>query len=198
MRLRAAALLAATPLLALTGCVSLGPKPPATLLALHPSAGLAPDADHSSDDKRALAVAQPTVQPGLATMRVMVEDGPTAVAYLKGTQWVAPPGQIFRDLLAETITARTGRVVPDSRIAGFQPDTRLSGHLVQFGLVGGAHAAVVTFDAAIVRNGQPTVETRRFTAQAPVSAEDGPTVGAAVNVAANQVASQVADWIGTR
>ena len=190
--------LALASLVGLGGCISLGPKLPPTLMSLSPTAPLQAGTARTSDDRSAIAVAAPTVQPALATQRVMVEAGPNSVAYLKNAQWVAAPGQIFRDLLAETITTRTGRIVPDPRLLATQPDTRLSGHLVQFALDGPGMAVAVTFDGAIVRSGRTTIETRRFIARAPVTAEDGPTVAAAMNVAANQVAGQVADWVGGR
>jgi cholesterol transport system auxiliary component len=56
--------------------------------------------------------------------------------------------------------------------------------------------AVVTFDAALSRSGQPTTEKRRFEARVPVAAIDAASVGPALNQAANQVAGEVADWIG--
>ena len=194
------ALVATAVLLALPlgGCISLGPKTPPTLMSLAPAAPIPAGAARLSDEKSAIAVAVPTVQPALATQRVMVEAGPNSVAYLKDAQWVAAPGQLFRDLLAETITAKTGRIVPDPRVLAVQPDTRLTGHLVRFGLDGPGMAVVVTFDGAIARSGKPVIETRRFTARAPVGVADGPSVAAAMNVAANDAAGQVADWIGGR
>ena len=184
--------------LTLGGCISLGPKTPPTLMSLQASTPIQAGAARVSDDKSAIAVAVPTVTPALATQRVMVAAGPNSVAYLKNAQWVAGPGQLFRDLLAETITQRTGRIVPDPRVLAVQPDTRLSGRLLQFGLDGPGMAVIVTFDGAIVRSGKSTIETRRFTARASVSLADGPSVAAAANVAANEVAGQVADWVGAR
>lgn len=180
----------------LAGCISFGAKPPAALMTLSAATPLPAGPARTSDDHRAVAVALPGAIPGLATQRVMVSDGPVAVAYLKGGLWSAPPAQLFRALLAETITVRTGRVVPDPRLLAAQPDTRLSGQLAAFGLDGPGRAVVVTFDAAITRAGSSTLSTRRFTARVPVSSEDPPAVAAALNQAANQVAGEVADWIG--
>lgn len=189
-------LLAVLAPLALAGCISFGAKPPASLLALSAATPLAPGADHVTDDRHAVAVALPGAIPALATQRVMVSAGPTAIAYLKDGLWAAPPAQLFRGLLAETITVRTGRVVPDPRLLASKPDTRLSGQLSQFGLDGPGGAAVVTFDAALTRGGSDRLETRRFTARVPVTAELPAPVAAAINQAANQVAADVADWIG--
>jgi cholesterol transport system auxiliary component len=190
------ALLASLAALPLAGCISLTPKPPSSLMTLSAITPLAAGPARSTDDKRAIAVATPTVGAGLATQRVMVSDGPTALAYLKDGQWAAPPAQLFRSLLAETITVKTGRVVPDPRTRVSQPDTRLSGHISALGLDGPGYAAIVTFDAALTHAGSPTLQARRFSARVPVTAEDPATVGRAINQAANQIAGEVADWIG--
>lgn len=182
--------------LPLAGCISFGSKPPPSLLALSAATPLQPGATIATDDRRAVAVAQLSSPPTLGTQRVMVADGPTQVAYLKDAQWAGPPAALFRGLLAEVITSRTGRVVPDPRQFATQPDTRLSGQLTRFGLDGPGMAAEVVFDAALVRPGSTAVESRRFAARVPVtSATEGP-VGVAVNQAANDVATQVADWVG--
>lgn len=196
MKTQRLALLTSLAALPLAGCISLTPKPPPSLMTLSAIAPLAAGPARSTDDKQAIAVATPTVEAGLATQRVMVSDGPTALAYLKDGQWAASPAQLFRSLLAETITVKTGRVVPDPRARLSQPDTRLSGHLSAFGLDGPGFAAIVTFDAALTREGSPTLQARRFSARVPVTVEDPAHVGVAINQAANQVAGEVADWIG--
>src|SRR4051812_14880543 len=99
--------------LPLAGCISFGAKPPPTLMALSPAAPLAAGPAISTTDKKAVAIGDISVVPALATQRVLVTDGPTAVAYLKGGQWTAQPNLLFRSLLSETITTKTGRVVPD-------------------------------------------------------------------------------------
>jgi ABC-type uncharacterized transport system auxiliary subunit len=56
---------------------------------------------------------------------------------------------------------------------------------------------VVIYDAELARNQGEMVETRRFTAQAPASANPQ-SIATALNACANQVATQVADWLGNR
>lgn len=189
-------LLAAAAALPLAGCISFGPKPPPRLMTLSATTTLEAGAARTTDDKQAVAVAMPSAIPSLMTQRVLVTDGATEVAYLKGGLWAAAPAHLFRSLLAETITVRTGRVVPDPRLLASQPDTRVSGQLSAFGLDGPGFAAVVTFDAAITRTGSDKLEARRFTARVPVSAETPDLVASAINQAANQVAAEVADWVG--
>jgi cholesterol transport system auxiliary component len=181
---------------ALAGCVSFGPKLPPSLLTLTAATPLVPGAATSTDDKRAVAVALPSAPQSLMTQRLMVQASPTEIAYLKDAQWAAPPAQLFRSLLAETITVRTGRVVPDPRLLSVQPNTRLSGQLTRFGLNAGTNMVEVIFDAALTHEGSPTLQARRFSASAPVSAQTATAVGPALNQAANDVAGQVADWVG--
>lgn len=183
--------------LPLAGCISFGPKTPPLLMTLSATTPLAAGPAITSTDKRAVAIADVSVIPSLATQRVMVSDGPTGVAYLKGGLWAAGPGQLFRQLLAETITVKTGRIVPGPRQLAIQPDTRLSGQLSAFGLDGPGMAVVVTFDGSLTRSGSDTLQARRFTARVPVSGEDAPSVATALNQAANQVAGEVADWVGS-
>ena len=181
--------------LPLAGCVSLGPKPPRSLITLNAAAPLAPGPARTATDKSAVAVAPLTALPSLMTQRVMVSDG-NDVSYLKDAQWAAPPVQLFRALVAETITVRTGRVVPDPRLLASQPNTRLAGQLTRFGLDGPGQAVIVTFDATLVHAGSDHIQARRFSARVPVSGETTEPVAAALNQAANQVAADVADWVG--
>jgi cholesterol transport system auxiliary component len=180
----------------LAGCISFGAKPPPTLMALSPTTPLAAGPAISTTDKKAVAIGDISVVPALASQRVLVTDGPTAVAYLKGGLWTAQPNLLFRSLLSETITTKTGRVVPDRRLLAIQPDTRLSGQISAFGLDGPGMAVVVTFDATIAHEGSDTIQARRFTARLPVSSDQPQSVASALNQAANQVAGEVADWIG--
>lgn len=183
--------------LPLAGCISIGPKPPAVLLTLTAASALPAGPARTATDRSAIAVAPPTAMAALMTQRVMVSDG-LSVAYLKNAQWAAPPVQLFRALLAETITVRTGRIVPDPRLLAVQPDMRLSGQLTQFGLDGPARTVVVTFDAALIHSGSDTIQARRFSARVPVTDETTAPVSAAINQAANHVAADVADWISSQ
>jgi cholesterol transport system auxiliary component len=190
------ALLAALAALPLPGCISFSPKPPPRLMSLTATTPLTAGPAITSADNRAVAVAPLSAIPQLATQRVLVTDGPTAIAYLKGGLWATQPTLLFRSLLAETITVRTGRVVPDPRLLAIQPDTRLSGQLSAFGLDGPGRAVEVTFDGTIAHSGATTIQSRRFTARVPVASEQPDVVASALNQAANQVAGEVADWIG--
>ena len=196
MKRNAPALFALLAAVALPGCISLTPKPPARLMVLSPTTPLPPGTIITTGDDKAVQVARLSAIPALATQRVLVTDGQSAIAYLKDGQWSAQPSDLFRNLLAETITVRTGRVVTEPRLLQIQPDTRLAGQISAFGLDGPGNAVTVTFDATLSHEGSDQIQSRRFSARVPVSSEQPEAVAAALNQAANQVAGEVADWIG--
>jgi len=196
MKRRTLALLGLAAALPLTGCISLSPKPPARLMVLTPTVPLAAGTAITTGDAKAVQIARLGAIPALTTQRVLVTDGPTAIAYLKGGQWSAVPADLFRTLLAETITVRTGRVVTEPRLLQIQPSTRLAGQISAFELDGPGRAVTVTFDATLSRDGSDQIQSRRFSARVPVGSEQPDAVAAALNQAANQVAGEVADWIG--
>lgn len=191
----AAALLAAVPL---SACISFGAKPPPSLLTLQPAAALPAGAVQQSADVKAVAIAPINAPQELATTRVPVHSGPngTTIAYVKEAQWVEGPASLFGRLLADTIAARTGRIVLSRRQSLTTPSASLGGDLRAFGVDAARMEAVVTFDAAIGREGAQGFERRRFEARVPVQAIDTASIGPALNQAANQVAAEVADWLG--
>ena len=190
------------PLLALAvaglvaGCVSLGPKPPEQLIGLSADARVPVGQSKTARDVEAVSVGLPALPAALRSQRIAAQTG-TSFAYLADVAWVDTPAQMFRAVLAETIEARTGRFVPDTRNPSITPDTRLSGTLSAFQLLGGQGKVVVVFDATIARSGSDTIRARRFEATSPVGSEKAAEVAAALNRAANAVAGDVADWVGS-
>lgn len=181
--------------LALGGCVSLGgAEPPPSLLTLTPEASAPAGAAKNGTGENALTVIEPAVAPSIAVTRVPVQIDDASVAYLKDAVWVERPARLFRRLLSETISARTGRIVVDGIDPTFQTRDTLRGTLHEFGYDARTSSVVVRFDA--IRNGDDgTVTTRRFESVVPgVTAQAGP-VGQALNRAANDVAGQVANWM---
>ena len=182
--------------LPLAACISFGAKPPPSLLTLNAQSSIAVGETQSSSAARTITIGVPAVPQELATARVPVRSGGTAIAYVKNAQWVENPARLFARLLADTVTARTGRVVLSNRQSLVDPGARLSGELRAFGVDAGTSEAVVTFDASLMRGEEAVFEKRRFEARVPVSPIDAAPVGTALNQAANQVAAQVADWVG--
>lgn len=192
---RTAPFLAIITLLALPGCAILGgTKPPPSLIRLTAAETVPAGPGAPLTNDRAVTVMIPTAPVEIASLRVPVRSGASALTYLKGAQYADQPTRLFRDLLAETVRARTGRPVLDARDYHLAPGTRLSGRITQFGLDSGTMTVVLTFDAVLQRG--TGIDTQRFEARVPVSAATEPAVAAALDQAANQVAVQAAGWVG--
>jgi cholesterol transport system auxiliary component len=193
LRVSAAAALA----LSLSACALLGggPKPPPTLLTLAPSAPAPASVVRSANAGEAVTIDTPVIPKELRGVRVPAQVGPTAIAYIKGLQWVDTPDRLFQDLLQETVLRTTSRVVIDPKQSNLDPGLVVSGLLSSFGYEAGAGTVLVRYDAALSAAGGTRVETRRFEARAPADGTAA-TVGPALNQAANEVALQVAQWIG--
>jgi cholesterol transport system auxiliary component len=192
---RRSTLLGLLPLLALAGCISLGPKTPTALLRLTPAQTAPADNGEAVAAGRAVTVAIPLAPAELTAVRVPVRSGQTTLAYVKDATWADTPAHLFRDLLAETIRARTDRPVLDPRDYHLAPGLRLTGRIQQFGLDGDTMQVAMVYDATL-EHADGKIETRRFTASAPAGAATSAGVAPALNTAANQVAQQVADWVG--
>ena len=182
--------------LLLSGCGLLGGKTPPVLMALSPAATVAAQTNRSAASGETITVIAPTLAQEINTNRVPVRSGGIAIAYVEGAQWVDTPDTLFRDLLSETIAARTGRVVLSDRQRTLDPGARLTGQLLAFSIDADRSEAVVTYDAALLRGQGTRVETRRSEARVPVTTIDRANVSAALNQAANQVADDIATWIG--
>lgn len=188
-------LAAAAPACSLSGLLGGGGDVPDYLLTLDPQAAEPESIARSASAGEAMTIAVPVIPETLRTVRVPVHAGPTAIAYVKDLQWVDTPDELFQDLLAETVTRMTGRVVLEPNQAALDPGLLVTGKLMRMGYDEQVGAVVVEYDASLATAGGTRVETRRFEATAPA---DGTavTVGPALNQAANQVAMQFAQWVG--
>ena len=195
MTCRVTAAVAAT--LTLSACALLGggPKPPPWLLTLAPSAPAPASVVRSANAGEAVTIETPVIPKELRSVRVPAQQGETAIAYIKGLQWVDTPDRLFQDLLAETVLRTTNRVVIDPKQSRLDPGLVVSGQLSRFGYEAGEGGVLVRYDAALAAAGGTRVETRRFEGRAPADGTAA-TVGPALNQAANQVALDVARWIG--
>jgi cholesterol transport system auxiliary component len=180
----------------LSGCISFGEKPPAQLMSLSSAAKLPASETRVAQDKTAISVAIPVTIAALRNQRIAVAAPGNAYAYLPKAMWSDIPTHLFRDLLAETIEAKTGRFVPDAKNAAINPDTRLAGTISAFQLLGGQGKVVVIYDATLSKAGSGEIRTRRFEASVPTASEQPDSVVAALNRASNAVAGDVADWVG--
>ncbi|MEZ0496008.1 ABC-type transport auxiliary lipoprotein family protein [Sphingomonas sp. IW22] len=182
--------------LPLAACIRFGAEPPPSLLTLNPVAQVPVGAAADTGTARNITIRVPVAPQEVSVTRVPVRATDTSIAYVKDAEWVEPPARLFARLLSDTVTARTGYVVLSNRQANLDPGAQLTGELRQFGLDANARAAIVTYDASLLRKGAATFDKRRFEARVPVTAIDAPNAAAGLNQAANQVATEVADWIG--
>lgn len=188
----------AVPLIALAmlgGCISLGPKAPAQLIALMPASSAPAGATAQGKMTDALIVLDPDTDRRIDVLRVPVQVDASTIAYLKDATWVERPARQFRRLLAEAIRAKSGRLVVEGEDAEIAGKDMLSGRLLDMGYDARNQSVVVRYDA-LRELPDGTVRTRRFEEVVPGVAAEGKAVGAALNRAANAVALQVADWVG--
>jgi cholesterol transport system auxiliary component len=182
--------------LPLAACVSFGPKVPDSLLTLPSTAQVPAGTVRTAVDGQAVQIIVPSVPQELAALRIPVRSGPTEIAYVKDAVWADAPPRLFRNLLAETVAARTGRVILEPRGSNVTPGIRLGGRLQSFGLDAATKTAIITYDATLARGKSDNVQNRRFEAKIPVTAETGPAIATALTQGANQIATEIADWIG--
>lgn len=185
---------ALAPALLLGGCVSLGGKAPPSLLTLTSSETAAAGAGATGSQQTALAMVEFEVPRVLDVTRLPVQVSDTEIAYLKDAVWVERPARLFRRMVAETIRARSGRMVIDGDDPGAGATDRLSGTLRSFGYDARTSSVVVVFDATR-SGGGAQVMTKRFEARVSGVPADVRSVGPALNQAANDVAGQVAEWV---
>ena len=180
--------------LALSGCLSFGGKPPETLITLTPDETAPAGPMASGTSAGALVILDPEADRRIDVDRVPVQVNASSVAYLKDATWVERPTRQFRRLLAETVRARANRVVIEGSDYEVSGSTMVSGRLIQMGYDAGSQKVVVRYDALVEEKGG-AVRSRRFEAEVPGIAPDAAAVGPALNQAANEVAKAAATWI---
>lgn len=183
--------------LALSACVNLGgTKTPPFLLTLDAEAVPPVGAQRSNADAVPLTVLVPSAPQKLRTPRIPVQQDDGSVAYIVEAQWVEAPQRLFQRLLADTLAAKTGRLVMDEAQFVTAPGEQLTGQIVEFGIDARTNEAVVVFQAMIVANGGKAVRQQRFEARQKVGVIDARSAGTALTRAANKVAGDVAVWVG--
>lgn len=186
---------AAGAVLALTGCLGLGGKTPKSLITLTPAATAPAGSVASGNAATSIAMSDFEAPAKLDVTRVPVQMTDSEIAYVKDAVWNEKPARLLRRLIAETIRAKSDRLVIDGDDPGAQASLRVSGTLREFGYDARTSEVVLVLDAAKAGAGSSVV-TRRFEARVPgVVAEAGP-VGVALNQAANTLAAEVAAWVG--
>lgn len=177
------------------GLLGGGGKTPPWLLTLTPQAPAPENMARTAGPGESVTIDTPVIPREVRTTRVPVHEGPIAIAYVKNLTWVDTPDRLFQDLLTETVTRMTNRVVLDPGQSTLDPGVTISGNLSRFGYYAQEGMVVVRYDAAMAGSGGAAVITRRFEAREPADGTAS-TVAPAINAAANRVAMEVAQWVG--
>ena len=181
--------------LVLSGCVSLSPDPPESLLTLTAARTAPAGAAVSGEAATALAVVEPATDQRLNVVRVPVQVSDSDLAYLKDAIWVEKPARLFQRLLAETIRSGGTRLVVAEGDLGYTAATKLSGRLLDMGYDAASGSVVVRYDA-VLATADGKVRSRRFENRVSGVEAKAEAVGPALNEAANAVAGDVAAWVG--
>src|SRR3989337_3648230 len=112
--------------LALAGCFG-GAKVPPVLLTLSPETAAPAQVSREASAGDAVTIEVPIVPKELKSVRVPAQVGATAVAYIQDLQWVDTPDKLFQQLLSETVTRRTRRVVLDPNQSSLDPGLHVTG-----------------------------------------------------------------------
>lgn len=179
---------------ALSACVSFESKAPVAMLTLSAEAGVIAGSNISGQAQEALVVLAPQVPRKLDTNRIAVRIDAGTVAYLKDSIWADKPAMLVQQLLAETLSAKNGRLVLSEEETGSRAEKYLTGQLVEFGIDESRMEAVAIFDAVHIRKGSPIMK-RRFEAREEMAKIQPREAGHALNIAANRLADEVAAWL---
>ena len=158
-----AALFKAVPLAALlllAGCISLAKKPPDTLIRLTAENTAPVGALGSGSIEDAVLVLDPDADRRLDAQRVPVQVDASTVAYLKDASWIERPAREFRRLVAETIRAKSGRLVVEGNDVEVGARLVLSGRLVDMGYDAGSQSVIVRYDA-LLESDEGAIRSRR-------------------------------------
>ena len=177
------------------GLLGGGAKTPPWLLTLTPQAPAPENIARTAGPGEAVTIEAPVIPKEIRTNRMPVHSGPIAIAYVKDLTWVDTPDRLFQDLLTETTTRMTNRIVLDPRQSSLDPGVTVSGNLSRFGYDAQEGMVIVRYDASMTRSGSAAVTTRRFEAREPADGTAS-SVAPAINAAANRVAMEEAQWIG--
>lgn len=181
-------------LLLTSSCVSIGnTEAPTAFLVLTAKEVIQTETANSSSAAKAIIVLIPDVPRRLDTNRIPVQISDSSIAYIQGAFWSDKPARLMQELIAETITAKTGILVLDGAQSSGFAERKISGTLSRFGIDENGSYALVRYDA-IKLNKDNIIEKRRFEARRNVSIIDAQQAGEALNEAANEVAIAIAEW----
>lgn len=178
-----------------SACVSLGTtEAPPAFLVLTAKATSNSDAVNRSSAENSVVVLIPDVPRRIDTNRIPVQINDSSIAYIQGAYWADKPAKLMQELIAETITASTGKLVLDvAQSSGLSKNT-ISGTLSRFGIDEQELVAIVRYDAVTI-NAQGEIVKHRFEARRNINMINAIEAGEALNDAANEVAMAITNWV---
>jgi len=180
----------------LSGCVSLGgdSKVPDELITFTPREVATGSESVTDAAGNAIVIYAPEVEDRLDVNRVPVQVSDTGVAYLQDATYIDRPARLFRHLLAETMRARSDRLVIEGEDPGVKARTRVYGRISEAGYDARTSSVVFTFDATVTDT-DGKVRQRRFASKIDAVPAKAKFVAPALNEAANDVAIEISDWL---
>jgi ABC-type uncharacterized transport system auxiliary subunit len=185
---RALILLAAT--LALSGCISLLPKPPAPPRTFMLTAG---DVAHAPGTpiNAVIAVAQPSGERALLGEEMVWSTG-DEVAYVGGTQWSAHADEALQTILIETLS-RQGRFRAAGRTGETGAQYEVRWEVLNFQVDNASMTARFRADVKLTQApGRQVVAQEIVEASAPVPGRSQTNAAAALTQAAREGAARIA------
>ncbi len=182
--------------LSLSGCLSLGAKPPPSLIRLTAAERPGADAGQPIAAGRTVTVMIPHGPVEFSLPRIAVRSAGSRLSYIKNAAFADQPYRLIAGVFGEVIQARTGRPTLDGRNYHIAPGIRIVTQIDDFSIDTDRRQANLVVDVIRQAADGKTVTTRRFEGHAPVAAITSDGVAPALDQAVNQVAAAIADWIG--
>ncbi len=147
---------------------------------------------------RTLVVVRPEAPAAIATDRIMVRSGPSAISYLPDARWADELPLVLQSLLVRSIS-ETGRIgYVGKSDGGPVPDRALLVRLDTFEIVAqadGTFTALVAMTLTVLDDkSQRVVATRNFSQITPVPNDSAAAIVAAFQTSLDVLLPAVADW----
>ncbi len=186
------ALLAAV---ALSGCISLFPKPPSPAMIYTMRAG---DVERAAGDGKpiVLSVSEPSAPRSVAGADIVWRTG-ASIAFMDKAAWDGTAPDLLQDMLIDIIDRRGSVRAVVRTGGGVRADSDVRWDVQTFEVVeeGSKLEAVIVVAAKLIDLRTRTlIDDERFEARAPISSRSGRAAAAGMVGAARDASLKIADW----
>ena len=180
---------------ALSGCVSLLPKPPPPGAIYSLRAG---DVTPVGGDPKpvVISVSEPSAPRSVAGADVVWRKG-AEIAFMEGAAWDGTAPDLLQDMLIDIIDRRGAVRTAVRSGGGVRADTDVRWDVLTFEVLedGSKQEAVIVIAAKLIDLRTRTlIDDERFEAHAPISTRSGRAAAAAMERAARDASLKIADW----